>query len=280
MELHTILPLTRNLFIFDTETTGVDPADSRIVEIGVEHWTSEGLQREWRTLVNPGVPIPATATAIHSINDSDFTECKTCGDPLEGHTTIEGMASCITPRPWPTFAVLAPKLATIFKDCDYAGQNVRFDLRILRAEMIRAGVEWSYTGARVIDSGRLEQLAIPRSLSDLYQKYEGAPLTGAHGALADVQASRAVISHQLEAHPQLPRDLDALHELQWPGWLTDDGKFRLVDGVPTCMFGKHNNTPVAEIPVGYLDWIIKSEFAPDVRTLAQQEKLSRADRCR
>src|SRR5882762_6230863 len=48
---------------FDTETTGRDPHDVRIVSAALV--TSEG--EKWTFLIDPGVEIPAEATAIHGI---------------------------------------------------------------------------------------------------------------------------------------------------------------------------------------------------------------------
>ena len=57
------------LLAFDTETTGTDPETARIVSAAClwRGGASEAADEEW--LVNPGVPIPAEATAIHGITD-------------------------------------------------------------------------------------------------------------------------------------------------------------------------------------------------------------------
>ena len=56
-----------NLVILDTETTGLyDPA--RIVDIAVTTAAGDVLLD---TLVDPGVPIPPEATAVHGITDAD-----------------------------------------------------------------------------------------------------------------------------------------------------------------------------------------------------------------
>jgi DNA polymerase-3 subunit epsilon len=141
--------------------------------------------------------------------------------------------------------------------------------------MTRAGVAWSYVGARIVDSSRLEALAVPRSLSHLHEKYVGLKHDGAHGALSDVRAAVTVIMKQLETHDALPRDLDKLHEAQWPGYLCDGGEFRMENGVALCQFGKHRGKPIQTIPNDYWDWILKSEFPADVKALAANAKLGR-----
>lgn len=249
--IHTLLNLTRPLFVVDTETTGTDVKTDRVVELGFQQWIAEGMIKEWRTLINPRIPIPAAASKIHGIYDAD-------------------VATALT------FSQLAANLAKGFSACDYAGKNVRFDLRILAAEMERAQQPWSYADARIIDNDRLEQLAEPRDLGSMHKKYLGAKHDGAHGALSDVRASAAVLVEQLRVHESLPRDLDLLHAKQWPGWIDSDGKFRFVDGVPCFTgWGMHANKPMRQAPTGYWDFILKGTFSAEVKALASAAKLGK-----
>jgi DNA polymerase-3 subunit epsilon len=268
------LHLTRKLVVLDTETTGINVDQDRIVEIAFQVWEPDGITgtacmtKEWRSLVNPGVPIPEAASRIHKITNDSFRCCRVCG----GSNHCECKDGF---KPWPTFKQLAANLAKGFSDCDYAGQNVRFDLRILAFEMKRNDQPWSYAGARIVDSGQLERLAVPRSLSHLHEKYVGMKHDGAHGALSDVRAAATVIMKQLEQHPTLPRDVETLHKAQWPGELDEGGKFKIIDGIATCQFGKYRGKAMREIPNDYWDWLIKSDFPPDVKLLAELAKLGK-----
>jgi exodeoxyribonuclease X len=62
--------MEKRVRIIDTETTGIEPTD-QLVEIASVDWTREGLGNSRQTLVRPTIPIPATASAIHHIRDSD-----------------------------------------------------------------------------------------------------------------------------------------------------------------------------------------------------------------
>lgn len=265
--IHQLLNLTRPLFILDTETTGTDVESDRILEIGFQEWNADGMRREWRTFVNPRVPIPPATVEVHKI-DAHFIHnaCRHCQKLHEGNEDHER-------APLPTFDQLAASLAKGFTDCDFGGQNVRYDLRLMAKEMERYGVRWSYAEARIVDSYAIEAALYKRDLSTLHEKYVGHPHDGAHGALSDVRASATVIMKQLQGHEGLPRDLDALHALLWPGWLTADGSFKMSGGVPIICFGKHKGKAMQNVPRDYWDWILKSGFPADVRRLASQAKL-------
>ncbi|MCK9462298.1 MAG: 3'-5' exonuclease [Proteobacteria bacterium] len=69
--------LERTIFSFDTETTGLDPIEDRIVQIGgvfLRRGELVGPRRS--SLVNPGVPIPPDVTAIHGITDADVADAE------------------------------------------------------------------------------------------------------------------------------------------------------------------------------------------------------------
>jgi DNA polymerase-3 subunit epsilon len=265
--IHQLLDLRRPLYVVDTETTGTDDDTDRIVELGFQRWEAEGLIRERRSLINPGIPIPKGASDVHHIEDGMMFGCRVCGGFI--NMTRLSSCTCATFSPIYAFKQVAKSLAIEFSDCDFAGKYVRFDLRIIAAEMRRSGVHWTYDRARIVDIDRLEALANPRTLEVLHEKYTGCKHDGAHGALSDVRASTTVIVKQLEVHEVLPRDLDALHALQWPGWIDTEGKFRFVDGVPTVSFGKHENTAMCKVDSGYWQWILRDTFNPEIKDIAR-----------
>lgn len=300
MTIHDMLTLTRPLIVFDVETTGLDCEKDRIVELGFQQFLPDGKVVEWRSLVNPGVPIPSDVTKVHGITNERMLACRECG----GIRADSNGNFCTCPdfKPVPTFKQLAPRLATGFSNCDFGGKNIRFDLRFMAAEMKRAGQRWSYATAKIIDADRLEQIGEPRTLSHLYTKHVtevcntcdgegvvtayagvqhdrcgdcngsgriGKKLIDAHQAMADVKATSEVITAQLRKYNVLPHDLDQLHALQWPGWVDTEGKIRRdSEGVARLAFGKHSGVDVRQVPTGYWKWITDADFSDEFKELA------------
>ena len=141
------IALDRPLAVIDLETTGTDPKCDRIVEVSVLKLTTGGEPDHRTRRVNPGVPIPPEATAVHGITDDDVADM-------------------------PTFRAIAPGLARHLDGCDLAGFNVlNFDLRLLVAEYNRAGMTFPVAGRRVVDACNIYHRREPRDLTAAYRFY-------------------------------------------------------------------------------------------------------------
>ena len=101
------LTLNKPICFFDLETTGVQVAMDRIVEISILKVWPNGNKESVTWRVNPEQPIPAQATEIHGIDDAMVAD-------------------------EPNFKTLAPKVVQMIKDSDLAGFNSnRFDIPLL-----------------------------------------------------------------------------------------------------------------------------------------------------
>ena len=94
MKLNTPSPIA----FFDLETTGVNVAKDRIVEIAIIKILPDGKEVNYRKLVNPTIPIPKESSDIHNIVDDDVKDA-------------------------PTFKDIAMEVLLFLKDCDLAGYN-------------------------------------------------------------------------------------------------------------------------------------------------------------
>ena len=244
------LKLTRPLAVFDIESTGVVPQRDRIVELAVIRIEPDGSMRRTVRRLNPQIPIPAGATAVHGISDADVAEC-------------------------PSFADIAEKLYAFLDGCDLAGYNITgFDIPLLEAEFRRAGLEFKADDRKVIDAYNIFCKLYPRTLTAAYKLFCGKDLEGAHGAGADTAATWEVILGQLEKHEELPDGVDELAaycEQSDPDAYDRARRFRWCGDELVVNFGKHAGRTLrdlAENDPGFLRWIMRSDFADDVKSVA------------
>ncbi len=249
-----MIKLERALCVFDLEATGVDTAQDRIVDICVLRAEPDGRETVFSSLVDPGVPIPPEATAIHKITDA----------------MVRGQ---------PTIKDLAPRLLELFEGADISGFNaVKYDVPLLTIELKRAGYDWPLAGKRFADSFTIFARKERRDLTSAYKYYCGKDLTGAHRAEADVRASLEVLCAQVERYPDLPKDmagLDAFCAAVDPSRVDAEGKFVWKNGEATFGFGnKHKGRTLREVVTqdrGYVDWMVsKGNFSADVIRICRE----------
>ncbi len=240
------LKLSRPLAFLDLETTGLSPETDRIVEIAVVTVHPDSRVTHLKRLLNPEMPIPEAASAVHGIIDADVQN-------------------------EPTFRQLALGIADSLAGCDIAGFNIaRFDLKLLAAEFMRAQVDFSLTNARVVDAMSIFHRNERRDLGAAVRFYRNREHQG-HRASEDVFATIEVLAAQLDRYPTLPNDIDRLAEYcqdKQPDWLTADGKIAWRDGAARITFGKHAGkslqTMKKEEP-NYLNWMLERDFPTDVK---------------
>jgi DNA polymerase III subunit epsilon len=244
------LKLKRPIAFIDVETTGTNPNSDRVVELSILKIHPDGKEEYKSHRVNPGVPIPTEATAVHHITDADVADL-------------------------PAFRQYARSVKDFLDGSDIAGFNViKFDLPCLEAEFARADVEFSRQGRYLVDSMVIYHQREPRDLEAAYRKYCGIEMQNAHIAEEDAKASAAVLDGQLEQYGDLPRDVARLCEICIPevkNYVDPEGKFIWVDGEVVCNFGKkykgHKLRDIAAGDPSYLSWIAGADFSPETKKI-------------
>ena len=61
--------MNNTFVVYDLETTGIDPNNDRIIEIGAVKIEKGKVTQKFSTFVNPEMPIPAEATKVNNITD-------------------------------------------------------------------------------------------------------------------------------------------------------------------------------------------------------------------
>jgi DNA polymerase-3 subunit epsilon len=244
------LQLTRPLVFFDLETTGLNIASDRIVELSYykvfPNGTSEGKTfrvKPVQMMLGQEVQlhISEEASAVHGIYDEDLVNC-------------------------PTFKEIAPELVKVLEDADLAGYNSNhFDLPLLAEEMMRAGMNIDLKGKKMVDVFTIFQRQEPRNLVAAYKFYCGKDLTNAHSADADTMATYEVLMAQLEKY-DIPVDVDGLAEFTAGNTRLADFAGRIAydaQGVEVFNFGKYKGQRVADVfrrDPGYYGWIQGGDF--------------------
>ncbi len=149
--------------VLDTETTGLDVARARVIEIGAVSLAAGKLDEgsAFRKLVRPPEPVPPAAVAVHGIGDA----------------VLAGA---------PSFPELEADVRRLTEGRLLIGHSIGFDLAILTNEFRRAGVAWQVP--RSLCARMLAEVAEPNlpdySLERL-AAWLGVPAQGRHSALGD-----------------------------------------------------------------------------------------------
>ena len=259
------LNLRNPLLFFDIESTGLNVATDRIVEISIVK-VSPGAPGEPNKVevktrrVNPTIPIPAEAQAVHGISDEDVKD-------------------------EPEFRQLAKSLAQWMKGCDIAGYNsLKFDIPLLAEEFLRAGVEFDFRKRKLIDVQNIFHKKEQRTLKAAYKFYCGLNLDNAHSAEADTMATYEVLEAQLDRYgadeeEPLKNDVDYLAKYSCQSRFVDfAGRIVLNDkDEPVFNFGKHKGKPVMEVlrrEPSYYSWMMDGDFTLDTKQQLTKIKLS------
>ena len=62
------------LIAFDLETTGLDPANDEIIEIGIARFREGEIVDKFASLVRPSIPIPTDITHLTGIHPEDVED--------------------------------------------------------------------------------------------------------------------------------------------------------------------------------------------------------------
>lgn len=235
------LNLSKPIIFFDLETTGINIATDRIVEIAILKIYPNGAEENKTWLVNPVIEIPKEASDIHGItNEKVLNE--------------------------PTFKELAPQISKIIEGCDLAGFNSnRFDIPLLAEEMLRAGVNFDMQGRDAIDVQVIFHKKEERTLSAGYKFYCDKELENAHSAEADTRATYEILKAQLSKYSDLENNVAFLNDYSTHIKRADFAGFILFDeaGDEIFSFGKYKGQKAVEVlekDHGYFSWVQNADF--------------------
>ncbi|GAA4791689.1 3'-5' exonuclease [Olivibacter ginsenosidimutans] len=249
-----MLNLKRPLAFFDLETTGVNVASDRIVEISILKAMPDGSEEVKTLRINPEMPIPLTSSLIHGIYDEDIKDA-------------------------PTFKEVGQEIADFLEHADLAGYNSnKFDIPVLMEEFLRAGVDFDIENKKFVDVQNIFHQMEQRTLKAAYKFYCDKVLEQAHSAEADVRATYHVLLAQVDRYAgvewedksgnrsiPVKNDIDALHQFTNINKPVDFAGRILYDenGIEVFSFGKHKGKSVSEVfrsEPSYYSWMMQGDF--------------------
>jgi len=251
------LNLANPLLFFDIESTGLNVATDRIVEISAVKVFPDGTTEVKTKRINPTIPISPEAQSIHGISNEDV-------------------------KNEPTFKQIAKSFAEWMKGCDIAGYNsMKFDIPLLSEEFLRAGVDFDFRKRKLVDVQNIFHKMEQRTLIAAYKFYCDKDLTAAHSAEADTMATYEVLMAQLDRYPDsLKNDVAFLADFSTKTKFADYAG-RIIydtDGItPLFNFGKYKGRKVTDIlrqEPSYYDWMMKGDFTQDTKKVLTEIRLS------
>lgn len=200
--MRATLPLwAEQIAVFDTETTGISTAHSRIVTASIAVLTADGQVTErYDWMLNPGVEIPDTAVQVHGIT-TKMARSQGMDAEVGVHQIVTQLIN-LSGRGLPIVIYNAP-----------------YDLTLLAHEALRHGIDFPEDLAPILDP-----LVIDKQV-DRYRRgkrtliavsaHYGVDLSLAHDAGADAIAAGQVLQAlALQYGSSLPSDAHSLHEQQ------------------------------------------------------------------
>jgi DNA polymerase-3 subunit epsilon len=236
------MKLEKSIIYFDIESTGVETETSRIVELACIKYNPDGTQEEKTILVNPGVSIPVEASEVHGITD-EMVKDK------------------------PFFKQYAQAIRNWFDGCDLAGFNSNnYDVPLLSAEFERAGLEGITWNPNLVDVMQLYRHLFPNTLSDVYERLTGEPLEGAHGALADILATKKIFDiimpllvEKSETTIETTKDVDEYLQGSKKRFDLAGKMYADLDGTVKWNFSKNKDKAVLA-DLGFVNWFMGQGF--------------------
>ncbi len=166
-----------NFVVVDLETTGLDPTEDRIIEIGVVRYVDGQEKETFETLVNPDVPIPDFITKLTGITDKDVLKSPQINEVFDSLSLFIGNSPIIGHQINFDAAFLEYHLRTKYNDFgDWDSESQRF---------------------KYLTNIRMDTLFLSRIFLPFLQKFKlgtvaayfGIDLERAHRAIDDARAS-------------------------------------------------------------------------------------------
>lgn len=219
--------ITKDTFIcVDLETTGLEPREDRIIEIGAVIFNFSGHISTYETLIDPEKPIPESSIAIHHITDA----------------MVKGK---------PKIKDVLPNLLKFVDKYIMIGHGIPLDMAFLNEAAKRHCIPCTLESHPYIDTLRLARLygESPSNSLETLRAHFNIASEGAHRAMNDVVVNIEVFKFLAERFKTTEQLIERL---------------KRPIALKTMPLGKHKGRPFSEIPIEYLQWAVHKDFDQDL----------------
>ena len=258
------LSYLKPLAFIKVQTTGLNPASDRIVELSITRVDVNRSSKNGTKFINPGIEIPEETTNFNGITNDMVKSA-------------------------PTFKESAQNLSKFLEGCDFVGFNIeKFDLRFLSEEFNRAGVEFTLLGRKVIDIANIYHAMEPRDFVSAYsfycgknvEKKDSASITTMYSEILNNMmnkyagkdyTNKAGKTNKIEATIESINNLFNKNKNQ----LDIEGSIiKNTEGRPMFAQGKHKHQLIADVMVSdpnYIEWLVDvSQFPADTKLIVKK----------
>lgn len=195
----------KNIVVFDTETTGLDLREARIVTACLAQLDEDGqlVGRAFEWLADPEIDIPEAAASVHGVT-TEYAKA-------HGRKAAEVVAELV-----------AKVREFLDAGVPVVAYNAPYDFTILFHEAVRHGIDPISAPSPVLDPLVLDKFADQyrkgKRKLEITAEFYGVKLSDAHNATADAIAAGQVLQAvALKWAAKFPDSLEAIHNAQ-VGW--------------------------------------------------------------
>ncbi|NGX42890.1 MAG: DNA polymerase III PolC-type [Chlamydiae bacterium] len=210
----------------DCETTGLDPASDRIIEVAAICFDSSNAYSSFESLVNPERSIPEESIVIHHITSK----------------MVSGK---------PTIKEVLPEFLKFVGNNIIMGHGIGFDIEVIAKSAEREGIPTTIRENRFVDTLRMARIygESPSNSLEQLRKHFQIEAEVAHRAMSDVTVNIEVFKRFMKLYHTVERLFDVLSR---PILLKD------------MPLGKHKGRSFKEVPIQYLQWAVNKDFDQDL----------------
>jgi DNA polymerase-3 subunit epsilon len=196
----------RNIVCYDVETTGLSTQTDKVIQLSAVKFNEDfEIIGQFDEYIRP-------------IGEWFMSE---------GAEEVHGISTKFIMENGKLLKDVGAKFLEFIEDCDILSYNGnRFDIKILTLNLREVGLDLQIDGRVFFDSYLLETKLQSRKLGDVYKRYTGKDLEGAHNALNDVIATVEVFRHQVVEFGNAGYDMDQIMGFEEIKILSIDGMIK------------------------------------------------------